>query len=77
MSRLLLLLLMGGGQRFLYIGCDDIPSLLRVASAVLISMVLCVTGIITTLSDNFATARTTSSTSLFTAVGYVLFLISN
>jgi hypothetical protein len=53
---LLLLLLMGEGQRFLCIGCDDISSLLRVASAVLISLVLCVAEIMTTLSNNFATA---------------------
>ena len=75
MSRLLLL--MGGDQRFLCIGCDDISSLLRVASAVMISLVSCVTGSMTSLSDNFATACTTSSPSLFTAVSYVLFLILN
>ncbi len=77
MSRLLLPMMIGGGKSFFYIGCDDIPSLLRVASAVLTSLVSCVTGIMTALSVNFAAACTTSSLSLFAAVGYVLFLISH
>ena len=73
MSRLRLLL-MEEGQRFLYIRCDEIPSLLRAASEVLISLVVRIAGM-TTLSDYFATAFTASSPFSFIAVGFMLLLI--
>ena len=68
-------LLMGGCRGFRYIGRDKIHSLLRAAIVVLIASVVCETGTMITLFDDFAAAFRATLPSSFTVVDSVLFII--